>query len=216
MYLDKYTRSWLLDASIRGRITPSGCLSMTTPIDKWIQGMAMWERRVHVTHMLRNAYDRACKLYDFEKNAKQIGMLLTIDGTDDDLIQMQGLKLYGFSDADGGSEVRSSDDEPDSGSDVDPDEYVTPIREDDVGNSGEGVASDSEVEDDMALVDAAAAAQIPVAFAPVGFVVVAESPHFGCKPNLTISLGSSSASNRMVLRCRRIIAGGVWGKSRIE
>ena len=43
----------------------------------------MWEKRVHLTHMLAKGYQKACAEYDFEKNASKIGMLMTIDNTTD-------------------------------------------------------------------------------------------------------------------------------------
>ena len=41
--------------------------------EKWTTKMAAWEKRVHVTHLVRKGYDKACKEYDFERNATKLG-----------------------------------------------------------------------------------------------------------------------------------------------
>ena len=88
---------------------------------RWMEGMAMWEKRVHLTHMLQKAYARACSQYDFERNAAQLGMLMTADGTGDGLINLQGFENYSFTDADGGDDGQGS-----SVDEVEEEEYVDP------------------------------------------------------------------------------------------
>lgn len=61
-------------------------LSEAGNLDLRVAGLAAWERRVHITHMLAKGYSKACEEFDFEKNAAKVGMMITIDGSGDELI----------------------------------------------------------------------------------------------------------------------------------
>ena len=50
-------------------------------LDKWVDGLKMWEKRVHMVKLLMKGYETACQQYDFEKIAKKVGMLMTVDGS---------------------------------------------------------------------------------------------------------------------------------------
>ena len=72
--------------------------------------------RVHIEYILASAYARAYAKYDFGCNARELGMLMTVDGTCDQLIDLQGLGHVTFTDADGrgvggGSEDGDDDEE---------------------------------------------------------------------------------------------------------
>ena len=73
-------------------------------------GLQMWEKRMYVTQWAGNAWDKLCMTYSFEASATSLGLLMTIDGSDDDKIKVQGLnEPYTFTDADGGSEGDASE-----------------------------------------------------------------------------------------------------------
>ena len=46
------------------------------------------------------AWDELCYTFDFAAAARKIGMLMTRDGTNDDLIRVDGVEKYTFTDAD--------------------------------------------------------------------------------------------------------------------
>ena len=134
-------------------------------LDQWTFGMEMWEKRVHITNMLHLAYAKACSTYDFEKVAGKLGMLITIDGSGDELINLQGLGSVTFDDADGGppgagSDTESSDSDDEEVEDVDDVELLE--------------SSDEEI-DDTAAADANAAARIGTAVPFAGFEI-SETP----------------------------------------
>ena len=94
-------------------------------LNKWQEGMEMWERRVHMTNMLHLAYVKACATFDFDKVALKLGMQLTIDGSGDDQLAIQGIEDYSFADADGGPVNDGSGmDESSDESDIDVDEIL--------------------------------------------------------------------------------------------
>ena len=77
---------------------------------RWVDGMKAWEIRAHITHVVHLGYDEACKSYDFEKNARKVGMLMTIGEEQYEGVNIQGLGPITFTDAEGGSEGNLSDD----------------------------------------------------------------------------------------------------------
>lgn len=73
--------------------------------------MAAWEKRVLITQLAGKAWENVCSRFDFEKAATRLGMRMTVDGSEDDKIKLQGLADYSFCDADGGEAGTNSDDE---------------------------------------------------------------------------------------------------------
>ena len=116
-------------------------------------GLKMWEKRVLMTHLAVRAWETLCcgsdgrEPYDFEASARRIGMLMTIDGSDDDQIQVQGLtEPYTFLDADGGSDGGESVADEDEDEDADVDEEEGEGEDEEEAEDGE--LDDSEEEDD--------------------------------------------------------------------
>jgi hypothetical protein len=78
-------------------------------LESWVAGpkeggLKAWEKRVLVTNLAAAAWDKLCATYDFEASALRLGLLMTIDGSNDDKIKPQGLgETYSFTDAEGGS-----------------------------------------------------------------------------------------------------------------
>lgn len=62
----------------------------------------MWRKRALITCLAAQAWEHVCSRFDFEKASTRIGMRMTVDGTGDDLISIQGVESYHFSDADAG------------------------------------------------------------------------------------------------------------------
>ena len=103
-----------------------------------------------------------CETFDFERAATRLGMNMTIDGSGDDKIRLQGVENYTFCDADGGAtgEVSSDADSSDSGDSSDADEQFEGAVEgaagfDDSSDDEDGGGSlsggdDEEEEDDTA------------------------------------------------------------------
>ena len=56
-----------------------------------------------ITQLAATAWENVCAGFDFEAAAERIGMRMTVDGSDDELIKIQGVDQYSFCDADGGS-----------------------------------------------------------------------------------------------------------------
>lgn len=71
------------------------------------QALAMWEKRVLVTHLVAAAWEKVCATFDFEKAATRLGMRMTINGEGDELIKIQGVENYSFCEADGGLRIAS-------------------------------------------------------------------------------------------------------------
>ena len=162
---------------------------------RWMEGMALWEKRVHLTHMLQKAYARACSQYDFEKNAAQLGMLMTADGTGDGLIKLQGFENYSFTDADGGDDGQgSSADEVEEEEDVDPKASLVvkkttePEYDDDSIEATSGESS-AEEEDDTAEVDARASSAVGLAAAPEGFTILDSEPELDGENGVNVLIG---------------------------
>ena len=57
-------------------------------------------RRVLISQWYGEAYDRVCKTFNYTKVFDKTGSSLTIDGSDDDLIKIQGLDTFTFNQAD--------------------------------------------------------------------------------------------------------------------
>jgi hypothetical protein len=138
---------------------------------KWTEGMAAWEKRVHLTHMLAKAYDTACKQYNFEKVARKIGMLMTITDEPYEGIVLQGLGDVTFTDADGGSEGADSDDDDDDEDEEDDDDIDEAKAADEDEDAEVEVLSSDDEEDDTDPQGDAAAAAVGEAVAPEGYEV---------------------------------------------
>ena len=89
----------------------------------------MWKKRVLVTQWAGQAWDELCHTFDFAAAARKIGMLMTIDGTNDDLIRIDGVEKYTFTDADAGNlpaneaSYDDDDEEEEEGEKEDEEEY---------------------------------------------------------------------------------------------
>lgn len=81
--------------------------------DAGLTPLAAWEKRVLITTLAAQAWEHVSNTFDFEKSATRLGMLMTVDGTDDDKIKIQGLDNYTFADEDGGEEAQESDQDGD-------------------------------------------------------------------------------------------------------
>lgn len=79
----------------------------------------MWKKRVLITRLAAEAWEHVCARFDFERAATRIGMLMTIDGSGDELIKIQGVPQYSFSDADAGETTGTSSDPVQHGEDPD-------------------------------------------------------------------------------------------------
>ena len=60
-------------------------------------GLTASDKRVLITQIMGKAHERVMARLDVEKVARKTGCLMTIDGSDDSLIQPQGLEDYSFS-----------------------------------------------------------------------------------------------------------------------
>ena len=76
-------------------------------------GMQLHEKRVLVSKFFAEARDFQVvfEKYDFEKNARELGMMMTILENHDENITLQGPGAVTFTDADGGEVGNPSDDE---------------------------------------------------------------------------------------------------------
>eukprot|EP00966_Prymnesium_polylepis_P075178 1744006-Prymnesium_polylepis.1 len=70
-----------------------------------------WRKRALVTWLAAQAWERVCSRFDFEAAAARLGMRMTIDGSGDELIRIQGTEHYSFSDEDGGDSGCESDED---------------------------------------------------------------------------------------------------------
>jgi hypothetical protein len=80
--------------------------------EMWAGAFPMWKKRV-LTQWAGKAWDELCKTFNFTAAARKIGMLMTVDGTNDDLICIDGVDKYTFPEADAGDlpvTERSDDD----------------------------------------------------------------------------------------------------------
>ena len=77
---------------------------------RWSGGrLSASERRVLMTLWYGEAYERACHSYDFEKVFTKVGSNLTADGSRDDLIKLQGLDVFTFSDKDAERDAKTGE-----------------------------------------------------------------------------------------------------------
>ena len=65
-------------------------------LERWTNGpkdngLHAWEKRVLVTQWAGKAWAKLCDTYDFEASARSLGLLMTIDGSEDDHIKVQGV-----------------------------------------------------------------------------------------------------------------------------
>ena len=111
----------------------------------------MWKKRVLITQLAAQAWENICGRFDFEKAATRLGMRMTIDGSGDQFIKIQGVESYTFCDADGGAAGAESDDEG-----VDPveraeaDADVQADSSDDEAGEAAGAAAGADSSDDEA------------------------------------------------------------------
>ena len=66
----------------------------------WSGVFPMWKKRVMLTQWSGQAWDDLYRTFDFAADVRKIGMLMTVDGTNDDLITVDGVEKYTFTDAD--------------------------------------------------------------------------------------------------------------------
>ena len=100
------------------------------------------------------SWDELCHTFDFAAAARKIGMLMTINGTNDDLIRVDGVEKYTFTDADAGdlpANEASDDDDDEEEEEEDEEEEEEEDEQDEQdeqeqGRTGGAVAlDDSEV-----------------------------------------------------------------------
>ena len=164
-FMGEYHTEWMAEDSDKQREDGS----FISNAENWVAGLEMWEKRVHMTHMLKRGYQSACMAYDFEMVAAKVGMLMTIDGSGDEMIKIKGLPDYSFDDADGGSDDGGSD------RDVESDESDAGSELGECGEDEESIGAESDTDedefDDTAEIDAAAALAVESAAAPLGYCI---------------------------------------------
>jgi len=74
----------------------------------WMGNFPMWKKRVLMTQWVREVWDELCKEIAFAAAARKIGMLMTVDGTNDDLIRIDGVEKDTFTDKDAGDHPGAS------------------------------------------------------------------------------------------------------------
>ena len=81
-----------------------GWLSKDNNLELWTAAadFPAWRKRVLITWLAARAWENVCMRFDFEAAATRLGMRMTIDGSGDELIRMQGVVRYSFCDDDGG------------------------------------------------------------------------------------------------------------------
>jgi hypothetical protein len=104
-----------------------------------------------ITQLAAQAWENVCARFDFEKAATRLGMRMTIDGSGDQFICVQGVREYSFCDADGGEVGKESDEEGN-----DPEEHAVLNADVQVDSSDEEQEGEQD-EADAAEDDAAAA-----------------------------------------------------------
>lgn len=141
--------------------------------ERWTTGMSAWEVRAHITHIVYKAYDEACKSYDFEKNARKLGMLMTIGEEPYEGVDLQGLGPITFTDSDGGSVgdySNDGDDEYDKYDAVSESSSAAALADADEDEEFDAVEEDSDV-DDTDPQCAAATESVGAPVAPAGFAI---------------------------------------------
>ena len=88
-------------------------LSKDNNLELWTAAtdFPLWRKRALVTWLAAQAWERVCSHFDFEAAAARLGMRMTIDGSGDELIRIQGTEQYSFSDEDGGDSGSESDED---------------------------------------------------------------------------------------------------------
>ena len=71
----------------------------------------LWRKRVLITQLAAQAWESVCARFDFEAAATRLGMRMTIDGSGDEQICIEGVDSYSFCDADGGDSGCESEEE---------------------------------------------------------------------------------------------------------
>ena len=113
-------------------------------LERWTKGpkeggLKAWEKRVVTSQFAGRAWARLCDTYDFEASALRLGLLMTIDGSGDESIRIQGLaEKYTFTDADGGPVGEESED------DLDPADLADVTAEEGEGDEEEGDEEEGE------------------------------------------------------------------------
>jgi hypothetical protein len=102
----------------------------------------MWKKRVLITQLAAQAWENICARFDFEKAATRLGMRMTIDGSGDQFICVQGADKYSFTDVDGGEPGKESDQEEGQAEESD----VPPIDSSDAEEDAEEEEEDAEEE----------------------------------------------------------------------
>ena len=137
-------------------------------------GLRAWEKRVLLTQFAGRAWAKLCDTYDFEASARRLGLLMTIDGSGDDAIQIQGLtEKYTFTDADGGSEGAESEADQDEAQLADVDEVG---EEGEEGEEAQDGMEDSADEDDDDTAERMEACGEAPETPPTGFAYVKSCP----------------------------------------
>lgn len=117
--------TWAMEPGNLERWTAEG--GSAAIVDGAFAPMAAWEKRVLITQLAAEAWENICARFDFEKAATRLGMRMTVNGDGDDLIKIQGMENYSFSDRDGGEDgdgTRSDDEGFDEDLHADIDEDV--------------------------------------------------------------------------------------------
>ncbi|KAL1498473.1 hypothetical protein AB1Y20_013798 [Prymnesium parvum] len=159
----------------------------------------MWKKRVLVTELAACAWENICSRFDFERAATRLGMRMTVDGSGDSLIRIQGLENYSFSDADGGDAGAESEDEGDileeeeaSEQDVEEDADAGEHDDDATGEDFEEVEGDGDndnSEDDDTAEPGTVATYVGEAEAPTGYVIVQDCPQLESEADLQALIG---------------------------
>jgi hypothetical protein len=103
----------------------------------------LWRKRVLITQLAAQAWESVCARFDFEAVATRLGMRMTIDGSGDEQICIEGVDSYSFCDADGGEPGCESEEESEEeeARDAEPPEPAVSPRE-----GAEGRLADEQVE----------------------------------------------------------------------
>ena len=157
-------------------------LGEASNLEMWTgDSFPMWRKRVLLTQLAAKAWENICERFDFEGSATRLGMLMTVDGSGDDLIKLRGCETYTFTNADGGAAAAGSDDEDAGLADegADPDDEADELADvDDQSDDEDDEVEDgdeSDEEDDTAE-DGTVATVVGDAVAPAGYSIVAACP----------------------------------------
>ena len=155
-------------------------------------GFPVWKKRALLTQFAARAWEKVCARFDFEKAATRLGMRMTIDGTNDQLIKVKGIDNYTFSDANGGAAGAESDDEgadPEEEEEENADVVMPDSSDEEEGEEDdeyEGGDSSEDEEDDTAE---SVSSMIGNAVAPKGYKVIDELPPLDSEDDLNNLIG---------------------------